>query len=29
MWGHVAYYVGMIALGVTFTTTRLRALFLR
>ena len=28
LWGHVAYYVVMIALGVTFTTRRLRALFL-
>jgi lipooligosaccharide transport system permease protein len=29
LWGHVAYYVVMIALGVTFTTRRLRAMFLR
>jgi lipooligosaccharide transport system permease protein len=28
MLGHLAYYVGMIALGVIFTTRRLRALFL-
>ncbi|GCD20267.1 ABC transporter permease [Cellulomonas algicola] len=28
MWGHVAYFVGMVVLGVAFTTTRLRALFL-
>ena len=28
LWGHVAYYAVMIALGVTFTTRRLRALFL-
>lgn len=29
LWGHVAYYVVMIALGVTFTTRRLRTMFLR
>ncbi len=29
LWGHVLYYVVMIALGVTFTTRRLRAMFLR
>ena len=29
LWGHVAYYVVMIALGVTFTTRRLRAMFLQ
>lgn len=28
MFGHLAYYVGMIALGLIFTTRRLRALFL-
>lgn len=28
MLGHLAYYVGMIALGLIFTTRRLRALFL-
>jgi len=28
MFGHLAYYAGMIALGVIFTTRRLRALFL-
>ncbi|MDC7121873.1 ABC transporter permease [Cellulomonas fimi] len=28
MWGHVAYFIGMVVLGVAFTTTRLRALFL-
>ena len=28
MWGHVSYYVVMIAVGVLFTTRRLRALFL-
>lgn len=28
LWGHVAYYVVMTALGLTFTTRRLRALFL-
>jgi lipooligosaccharide transport system permease protein len=28
MLGHLAYYLGMIALGVIFTTRRLRALFL-
>jgi lipooligosaccharide transport system permease protein len=28
MLGHVAYYLGMIALGLIFTTRRLRALFL-
>lgn len=28
MLGHLAYYLGMIALGVLFTTRRLRALFL-
>ena len=28
LWGHVAYYVVMIALGVTFTTRRLRTMFL-
>ncbi|WP_159807803.1 ABC transporter permease [Cellulomonas citrea] len=28
-WGHVAYFAVMIALGITFTTRRLRALFLR
>jgi lipooligosaccharide transport system permease protein len=28
LWGHVAYYVVMIGLGVSFTTRRLRALFL-
>ena len=29
LWGHVAYYVVMIGLGVTFTTRRLRAMFLQ
>jgi lipooligosaccharide transport system permease protein len=29
LWGHVAYYVVMIAIGVAFTTRRLRAMFLR
>jgi lipooligosaccharide transport system permease protein len=29
LWGHVAYYAAMIALGLTFTTRRLRVLFLR
>ncbi|GAA2003500.1 ABC transporter permease [Microbacterium ulmi] len=28
MWGHVLYYVVMIAVGLVFTTKRLRALFL-
>lgn len=28
MWGHVAYYLVMIAVGLLFTTKRLRALFL-
>ena len=28
MLGHVAYYLGMICLGLVFTTRRLRALFL-
>lgn len=28
LWGHVAYYVVMIVLGVTFTTRRLRSMFL-
>ncbi len=28
LWGHVAYYAVMIALGVTFTTRRLRTMFL-
>ena len=28
LWGHVAYYAVMIALGVTFTTRRLRSMFL-
>jgi hypothetical protein len=28
MLGHLAYYIGMIALGLIFTTRRLRALFL-
>jgi lipooligosaccharide transport system permease protein len=29
MLGHVAYFVVMIALGLTFTTVRLRALFMK
>jgi lipooligosaccharide transport system permease protein len=28
MWWHVLYYVVMIAIGLVFTTKRLRALFL-
>jgi lipooligosaccharide transport system permease protein len=27
--GHIAYFVVMIALGLSFTTVRLRALFMR
>jgi lipooligosaccharide transport system permease protein len=29
MLGHVAYFVVMIALGLSFTTVRLRALFMK
>jgi len=28
LWGHVGYYLAMIAVGVTLTTKRLRAMFL-
>jgi lipooligosaccharide transport system permease protein len=28
MWVHIAYFVAMIAIGLVFTTKRLRALFL-
>jgi lipooligosaccharide transport system permease protein len=27
--GHIAYFIPMIALGLTFTTVRLKALFMR
>jgi lipooligosaccharide transport system permease protein len=27
--GHIAYFVVMIALGLTFTTVRLKALFMK